>query len=58
MRLGLVIGFVIVAMKLAYAIVQHDGRALQAYLGHNNIQHAVRYTELSPTRFKDFWPDR
>jgi hypothetical protein len=21
-----------------------------------NIQHTVRYTELSPTRFKDFWP--
>ena len=27
----------------------------QAYLGHKNIQHTVRYTELSPTRFKDFW---
>ena len=24
-------------------------------LGHRNIQHTVRYTELSPTRFKDFW---
>jgi integrase len=33
----------------------HDTRALQAYLGHKNIQHTVRYTELSPTRFKDFW---
>jgi len=33
----------------------HDTRALQAYLGHRNIQHTVRYTELSPTRFKDFW---
>ena len=32
-----------------------DTRALQAYLGHRNIQHAVRYTELSPTRFKNFW---
>ena len=30
-------------------------RALQAYLGHRNIQHTVRYTELSPGRFKDFW---
>jgi integrase len=29
--------------------------ALQAYLGHRNIQHTVRYTELSPGRFKDFW---
>jgi len=33
----------------------HDTRAPQAYLGHKNIQHTVRYTELSPTRFKDFW---
>jgi type 1 fimbriae regulatory protein FimB/type 1 fimbriae regulatory protein FimE len=35
----------------------HDTRALQAYLGHKNIQHTVRYTELSPSRFKDFWRD-
>jgi site-specific recombinase XerD len=33
----------------------HDTRALQAYLGHRNIQHTVRYSEMSPTRFKDFW---
>ena len=33
----------------------HDTRALQAYLGHKNIQHTVRYTELSSTRFKNFW---
>lgn len=32
----------------------HDTRALQAHLGHRNIQHTVRYTELSPVRFKDF----
>jgi len=30
-----------------------DSRALRAYLGHRNIQHTVRYTELSPTRFKN-----
>ena len=35
----------------------HDTRAIQDYLGHKNIQHTVRYTELSPTRFKDFWQD-
>ena len=34
-----------------------DTRSLQAYLGHRNIQHTVRYTELAPTRFKNFWND-
>jgi site-specific recombinase XerD len=33
----------------------HDTRALQHYLGHRNIQHTVRYTELAPDRFRDFW---
>jgi Phage integrase family len=31
-----------------------DTRAVQHYLGHKNIQHTVRYTELSPERFKSF----
>ena len=26
-------------------------------MGHKNVQHAVRYTELAPDRFKDFWRD-
>src|ERR1035438_8047729 len=26
----------------------HDTRSIQDYLGHKNIQHTVRYTELSP----------
>ena len=34
-----------------------DTRSLQAYLGHKNIQHTVRYTELAPTRFKGWWRD-
>ena len=34
-----------------------DTRALQHYLGHKNIMHTVRYTELSPERFKGFWED-
>jgi hypothetical protein len=34
-----------------------DTRALQHYLGHKNIMHTVRYTELSPDRFKKFWED-
>lgn len=35
----------------------HDTRAIQHYLGHKNIQHTVRYTELSADRFKGFWRD-
>ena len=34
-----------------------DTRAIQHYLGHRNIQSTVRYTDMSPTRFKDFWDD-
>ena len=39
----------------ALANAGHDTRSLQAYLGHKNIQHTVRYTELAPDRFKNFW---
>jgi type 1 fimbriae regulatory protein FimE len=35
----------------------HDTRSLQHYLGHRNIAHTVRYTELAPDRFKGFWKD-
>jgi integrase len=42
------------ACGYALANKGHDTRALQVYLGHRNIQHTVRYTEPSPTRFKDF----
>ncbi|MGO9993083.1 MAG: tyrosine-type recombinase/integrase [Steroidobacteraceae bacterium] len=35
----------------------HDTRSIQRYLGHRNITHTVRYTELSPERFKGFWKD-
>jgi type 1 fimbriae regulatory protein FimB/type 1 fimbriae regulatory protein FimE len=34
-----------------------DTRTIQAYLGHCNIQHTVRYTELAPGRFKGLWND-
>jgi type 1 fimbriae regulatory protein FimB/type 1 fimbriae regulatory protein FimE len=34
-----------------------DTRAIQAYLGHRSISNTVRYTELSPERFKTFWRD-
>ncbi|MGC1776704.1 MAG: tyrosine-type recombinase/integrase [Xanthobacteraceae bacterium] len=45
------------ACGYALANKGHDTRSLQAYLGHRNIQHTVRYTELSPSRFKEFWRD-
>jgi type 1 fimbriae regulatory protein FimE len=35
----------------------HDTRSLQHYLGHKNIAHTVRYTDLAPDRFKSFWKD-
>jgi len=34
-----------------------DTRGIQHYLGHKNIQHTVRYTEVAADRFKDFWTD-
>lgn len=34
-----------------------DTRAIQHYLGHKNIMHTVRYTELAPNRFNNFWRD-
>jgi site-specific recombinase XerD len=42
-------------LRLCGGYEGYDTRAPQAYLGHRNIQHTVRYTELSPTRFKNFW---
>ncbi len=32
-------------------------RSIQHFLGHNNIQHTVTYTKLSPVRFRNSWPD-
>jgi site-specific recombinase XerD len=43
------------ACGYALANAGHDTRSLQAWLGHRNIQHTVRYTELAPGRFKHFW---
>ena len=34
-----------------------DTRTIQGYLGHKSIQHTVRYTELSRTRFKSLFRD-
>jgi type 1 fimbriae regulatory protein FimB/type 1 fimbriae regulatory protein FimE len=30
----------------------HDTRAIEAYLGHRSIMSTVRYTALTPNRFK------
>ena len=35
----------------------YDTLAIQAYLGHRNIQHTVRYTDMAPDRFKNWWND-
>ena len=43
------------ACGYALADAGHDTRALQDWLGHRSIQRTVRYTELAPTRFRDFW---
>jgi len=34
-----------------------DTRAIQQYLGHRNITHTTRYTELATDRFNEFWRD-
>jgi type 1 fimbriae regulatory protein FimB/type 1 fimbriae regulatory protein FimE len=39
------------------AAQKEDTRAIQAYLGHKNIQHTVLYTKLDPRRFKGFAKD-
>jgi integrase len=35
----------------------HDTRAIQHYLGHRSIASTVRYTTMSPHRFRGFWKD-
>jgi site-specific recombinase XerD len=32
-------------------------RSIQDYLGHRDIRHTSRYTELSPKPFRDFYRD-
>lgn len=34
-----------------------DTRSIQVYLGHRQIRHTERYTEVSAARFKSFWQD-
>lgn len=37
------------------ADADHDTRRLQLWLGHSDIKHTARYSELSAKPFKDFW---
>jgi integrase len=43
------------ACGFALAKAGHDTRRLQDYLGHRSINSTVRYTELSPDRFRNLW---
>jgi type 1 fimbriae regulatory protein FimB/type 1 fimbriae regulatory protein FimE len=45
------------ACGYALANAGRDTRALQAYLGHRNIQNTTRYTALAQDRFARFWRD-
>jgi hypothetical protein len=42
-------------LRLLLANAGNDKRAIKDWLGHRSTQHAVDYTELTPTRFKTFW---
>jgi type 1 fimbriae regulatory protein FimB/type 1 fimbriae regulatory protein FimE len=46
-------------LRLGYepANDDYDTRAIQHYLGHRNITHTTRYTELAPQRLNTFWTD-
>ena len=43
------------ACGYALANAGHDTRRIEDWLGHRSIQHTVRYSELSPAPFKEFW---
>jgi hypothetical protein len=41
-------------MNATHPVADRTAR-LQAWLGHRNIQHTVRYTEIAVDRFRNFW---
>ena len=48
----------VAAACLRYKLANQTDRssaAIQAYLGHRNIQNTTRYTALAPQRFKEFF---
>lgn len=56
-RIGFPVNSHMLRHACGYALANRgmDTRSLQAYLGHASITHTVRYTEMSPTRFKNIW---
>ena len=42
-------------MRAGYVLPNRGRDTRYSGLSRRNIQHTLRYTELSPTRFKDFW---
>jgi hypothetical protein len=48
------LGFDLIGLPAPMTPATTRGRC-RAWLGHKNIQHTVRYTELAPDRFKNFW---
>jgi len=56
-KLGLPIHAHMLRHACGYALANagHSVRAIQDYLGHRAIEHTARYTELAPTKFRDFW---
>jgi integrase len=58
-KLGIKVHAHMLRQACGYALANagHDTRALQAYLGHANIQNTTRYTALAQDRFKGFWRD-
>ncbi|GAC1421094.1 MAG: tyrosine-type recombinase/integrase [Burkholderiaceae bacterium] len=58
-RLPLAVHFHMLRHSCGYKLANDgvDTRTIQDWLGHVSIVHTVRYTELSPVRFKDLWRD-
>jgi type 1 fimbriae regulatory protein FimB/type 1 fimbriae regulatory protein FimE len=51
------LGVVLLRHACGYKLANdgHDTRAIQAYLGHRNIQNTTRYMALAPQRLKEFF---
>jgi type 1 fimbriae regulatory protein FimB/type 1 fimbriae regulatory protein FimE len=58
-KLGIKVHAHMLRLACGYVLANagHDTRALQAYLGHANIQNTTRYTALAQDRFARFWRD-